>query len=82
MDVDLRELANYLDTVFCDAAPVGLVVGRTALRDALAQKLRCSQLQAEDLVERLVALRFLVYAAGESDDPGFWQIQPDPAAFI
>jgi hypothetical protein len=81
MDVDLHELASHLQTEFAERWPIGMVVGRTAFRDAVAEKLHCSQLEAEEQVDQLVALRFLVYAPGGAGEPGLWRIVPDPAAF-
>lgn len=52
--IDLRALLHHLAGVFRGAPPEGAVTGRTAFRDAVAAKLGCSQLQAEELVDSLV----------------------------
>jgi hypothetical protein len=78
MDVfeNSRDLARYLAEVFKDSPAVGMVVGRTAFRDALAQKFGCSQLEAEEHVDRLVATKHLVFEGGEGE-PGVWHVRPD-----
>jgi hypothetical protein len=52
--IDVRALLRYLAGVFSGAPPEGAITGRTALRDAVAGKLQCSQLQAEEIVDSLV----------------------------
>ena len=76
MPVDLRDLTTYLRDAFGAQAPVGAVVGRTAMRDALVQKLGCSELEAEEHVDSLVALKLIVFV-GERGEPGYWRFLPD-----
>lgn len=52
--IDLRVLLQHLAGVFSGAPPEGAIRGRTALRDAVATRLGCSQLEAERLVDSLV----------------------------
>lgn len=60
-EVDLAELVSGLADSFAGRSVVGFVRGRTALRDAVAARLGCSQLEAEDLVETMVSLGFVRY---------------------
>ena len=52
--VDLAALTSELRSLF-DGPIEGAVLGRTRLRDAVALTLDCSQLQAETLVDTLIA---------------------------
>lgn len=54
-DADLEAVLTHFHARFRDAPPEGAVVGRTALRDAVAQVLGCSLLEAEQIVDTLVA---------------------------
>lgn len=72
---DLNDLASYLQTVFGSQPPVGAIVGRTQMRDAVAEHLGCSQLEAEELVDSMVAQSVLVFE-GEPGEPGVWHIRP------
>jgi hypothetical protein len=76
-EIDLAELTAALRSRFAGAAPVGYLVGRTALRDAVAQELGCSQLEAEEIVDTMVGRRFVRYegdpGAAVDDDRG-WSI--------
>jgi hypothetical protein len=65
-DVDLAELTASLRNRFAGAAPLGYHDGRTALRDAVAEGLECSELEAEEIVDTLVARGFVRYEG----DPG------------
>ena len=60
-DVDLAELVEALRSRFAGARPTGYLDGRTALRDAVADELGCSDLEAEQLVDTLVAHGFVRY---------------------
>lgn len=73
--VDLGWLARDLARVFAETPPEGFVVGRTAIRDAVAQKLSCSQLEAEQLVDSLVVRGKLLFVPDEG--PGWWRFQPE-----
>ena len=60
-NVDLAELVEALRARFVSAPPSGYLGGRTALRDAVADELGCSDLEAEELVDTLVARGFVRY---------------------
>jgi hypothetical protein len=68
-EIDLAELTASLRARFAGAAPVGYLDGRTALRDAVGDALGCSALEAEEIVDTLVARGFVRY-------------QGDPAAAV
>jgi hypothetical protein len=70
----LPHLAAHLAEVFAQVKPVGAIVGRTRMRDAVSQHVGCSQLEAEELVDALVAKNFLVFE-GEGGEPGVWHIR-------
>jgi hypothetical protein len=57
-DVDLAALRSLLEHR-CGAFVEGEVVGRTQLRDAVAQHLGCSALDAELVVDTMVGRGFL-----------------------
>ena len=69
--IDLARLSQRLEALVPPGARRGVLAGRTAFRDATVQLLDCSALEAETLVDTLVARRFLVLQ--ESDTP-FWLI--------
>lgn len=57
LDVERVDLANLIEMLRsrAEAAFVGAVVGRTNMRDAVAEHLGCSVLEAEHLVDTMVA---------------------------
>jgi hypothetical protein len=69
--IDLARLSQRLEDLVPPGARRGVLAGRTAFRDATVELLDCSALEAETLVDTLVARRFLVLQ--ESDTP-FWLI--------
>ncbi len=76
-EVDLAELTACLRTRFAGAAPAGYLVGRTALRDAVTDELECSELEAEEIVDTLVARGFVRYQgdpAAAIDDERGWSL--------
>jgi hypothetical protein len=81
-NVDLAELASELRRVFAGRRPVGYLLGRTALRDAVVNVLSCSQLQAEEIVDTMIARDFLKYEGDPAeeidDDLRSWRISPYP----
>ncbi len=58
-DIDLEILTNGLRETFGPRVE-GAVIGRTRLRDAVGYRLGCSQLEAETIVDTMVARRFVV----------------------
>lgn len=61
--VDLALLARHVATRFRGDPAVGYVVGRTRIRDAVAEHLRCSALEAEQLVDTMVQRGFFQFQA-------------------
>ena len=56
--IDLAELSNELRAA-CGHCIEDVVVGRTVLRDEVASRLDCSMLEAEQLVDTLIARGFV-----------------------
>jgi hypothetical protein len=74
----LAELTAALRARFGGAAPAGYLDGRTALRDAVAERLECSTLEAEEIVDTLVAQGFARYEgdpAAALDDGRSWSLR-------
>jgi hypothetical protein len=67
-EVDLAELTESLRERFVGARPVGYLEGRTVLRDAAAAQLGCSELEAESLIDTLVARGFIRYEGDPEAD--------------
>lgn len=81
-EVDLAELTASLRRRFAGAAPVGYLDGRTLLRDAVADELECSELEAEEIVDTLVERGFVRYGGDPRaalDDARGWSLG-QPAA--
>ena len=74
-DVDLAALTDALRSRFAGAGPLGYLDGRTAIRDATRDELDCSELEAEEIVDTLVARGFVRYQGDPStpvaDDRGW-----------
>ena len=76
-DIDLRRVVRELVDTFAGDPPVGYLRGRTAFRDALADRLGCSALEAEELVDTLEARGFLRYTGDPSQRSlatGTWSV--------
>ena len=76
-DVDLAELLGALRVRFANARPIGYLDGRTVLRDAVVDELGCSDLEAEELVDTLVARGFVRYEGNPQapeDDGRGWSL--------
>lgn len=71
--VDLAELVSRLARLVEPDARIGLLIGRTAFRDAVVEILVCSSLEAEQVVDTLVARNYLVYGDGK------WRVRPQAA---
>jgi hypothetical protein len=76
-EIDLAELTRSLRARLAGAAPAGYLDGRTALRNAVTEELGCSELEAEELVDTLVAGGFVRYQgdpASAIDDGRGWAL--------
>ena len=71
--VDLQELVRALRANYGDQIE-GDIVGRTVLRDAVVRRLRCSELQAEQLVDTLIARGFVERTCEPASPPG-WRLR-------
>jgi hypothetical protein len=77
--IDLAALAGHLRDVFRGVPLEGFVVGRTRLRDATAEHLKCSQAEAERLIETMIARGIIVFErALDGADPGGWHVHGAP----
>lgn len=76
--VDLRELVRALLRV-SELSAVGAVVGRTHLRDEVARHLGCSMLEAERLVDTMVARGFVAQRKAD-DGLVHWVVRDEGAA--
>ena len=79
--VDLSALAQALERLVPAPQREGAVVGRTALRNAVAAHLACSDAMAERIVDTMVARGFLTWddgdvPPGQLPSPGRWRIRP------
>ena len=80
-ETDLAQVASDLSGIFAGNPPAGYLLGRTALRDAVAAQLACSQLEAELIVDTMISRGFLRYEgapATEVDDMQPWTIHRTP----
>lgn len=73
--VDLAHLAKRLADLVPADARTGSLQGRTIFRDATVKLLRCSELEAEQLVDTLVARGFLALVVGDPDVPPTWTVR-------
>jgi hypothetical protein len=82
--IDLAELAELIRRhVSPSDPPVGYLRGRSYFRDVIAQALRCSDLEAEDLVDTLEAngyLRFTGDPSERSVADSRWEFGPSHGA--
>jgi hypothetical protein len=75
-DVDLADLTEALERELDGNAPVGYAEGKTALRDLVVGLLECSELEAEQVVDTMVARGFLRFSGDPSApiDDGLWSV--------
>ncbi len=66
-EIDLGVLRRQLQDRFGDLPPAGYIRGKTALRDAVAQILKCSQVEAEQLVDTLETRGLIHYGGARRD---------------
>lgn len=76
--IDLAELSFELGQHFDERAPVGYLEGRTILRDLVVDDLGCSELEAEELVDTMIARGFFRFSGdpGSAADVGTWELSP------
>lgn len=72
-EVDLAVVARALRSA-CGPIVEGSIVGRTLLRDEVARYLECSQLEAEHIVDTMIARGF-VAESRKDDGMMIWTIQ-------
>jgi len=77
--IDLAALAATLEHRLRGRPLDGFVRGRTELRDAAAERLGCSLLEAETLVELLVGRGFLRFLgdATSAEGAGRWTLRSE-----
>lgn len=73
--VDLKRLAMFLSRSLDGGSALGVVVGLTLLRDLVAGHLACSLLEAERIMDTMVARGFVVRTEG-AGEPSMWSLQP------
>jgi hypothetical protein len=78
--IDLEDLAKRIQRhVPVGEPPVGYLRGRSYFRDVVARELRCSDLEAEELVDTLEVNGYLKFQ-GNPSEPSVadsrWQIDP------
>jgi hypothetical protein len=81
--VDLRRLTNDLEGRFHRNPPLGYLQGRTEIRDAVAQLLGCSLLEAEVTVDQLESNGLIEYegdASGSPASPERWSFDKNRAS--
>jgi hypothetical protein len=74
-EVDLAELAQTLREKLAGMTLEDSVLGRTLLRDAVADHLGCSILEAERTVDTMIARGFLFYDEQAADGAGAWAFE-------
>jgi hypothetical protein len=72
---DPDELTRTLARIFARDPPTGVIVGRTALRNAVMDVLGCSELEGEEIVDTLVLRGRLVFVK-EPCAIGVWAFLP------
>lgn len=73
--LDLLTVADILRANFVGSTPDGYLEGKTACRDVLVRALKCSELEAEQLVDTLLVRGYLTFRASELDAAhGTWAI--------
>jgi len=75
-EVDLADLAESLERELAGNTPVGYSEGKTALRDMVVSLLESSELEAEQVVDTMVARGFLRFTGDPTApvDDGVWQV--------
>lgn len=75
-DVDLADVTESLERELSGSSPVGYAEGKTTLRDLVVALLQCSELEAEQVVDTMVARGFLRFSGDPSApvDDGVWSV--------
>ena len=83
LDVESLDLAALARTLAASAPDLsGWLEGRTALRDEVALRLGASALEAEELVDTLVARGLVVFVADEgAPRGGGWVLLDEPVPY-
>jgi hypothetical protein len=68
--VDLAQVAHHLREAFGERV-AGAVIGRTALRNEVLHSLHCSELEAEQIIDTMIARGFIVTATQPDAPPGW-----------
>ena len=66
-EIDLNDLRRQLAARFGEAPPAGYVRGKGDLRAAVVALLKCSELEAEQLVDTLESRRLIRYQGDPAD---------------
>lgn len=75
-EIDLAALARFVRERVPTALRSGAIMGRTAIRDAIAAHLGSSELVAENLVDTMIARGFFTLIGSERDsDPETWLVR-------
>lgn len=79
LDIEQVDLAALVEAIRSRlAAPIaGAVIGRTQMRDVVAEDLRCSLLEAEQLVDTLIAAG-LARLERDCDGREVWHLSTGP----
>lgn len=79
-EIDLADVAGTVQRGLLGSSPVmGFAEGKTVLRDQVVELLGCSELEAEELVDTMVARGFFRFSGdpGSPVDDGIWRIEVD-----
>lgn len=76
-DIDLAETTEQLGARLSVRSLVGYLEGKTRVRDALIELLQCSELEAENIVDTLIAQGYMRFAGDPLAvvDDGVWQLR-------
>lgn len=76
-DIDLAETTEQLGSRLSLRSLVGFLEGKTRVRDALVELLQCSELQAENIVDTLIAQGYMRFRGDPLAvvDDGVWELR-------
>ena len=81
-EIDLAQIAAEMRLAFGEGPPAGYLPGKTTFRDFVMTKLGCSSLEAEQLVDTMIARGFLRYESTTSSQMEAlapWDIETKPS---